>query len=108
MSYTSLITFQVAPGRSADFERAFERTGMLTRPHAVDGFDGAVLHRGVDNPNTYIVIGRWQTTDAYREWQRRSMEDTPGLDGLLHTLLDPQPGQLFQAFQAPTPAGAGA
>lgn len=101
MSVTSLITFRVAPGRSADFERAFARTGMLERPRAVDGFDGAVLHRGVDDPDTYVVIGRWATVDAYREWQRRSIEDAVGLDELLETLVDPRPGQLFRALGEP-------
>lgn len=96
MTYTSLITFRVASGRCAEFEQTFERTGMLTRPRAVDGFEGAVLHHGVDDPDTYIVIGSWRSAEAYREWQRRSVEETSGLDELLDTLVDLQPGQLFQ------------
>lgn len=96
MSCTSLITFRVAPGRHADFEAAFERAGMLTRPRAVAGFIGAALHRGLDDPDTYIVIGQWATADAYREWQTRSVEDTEGLAALLDTLADVQPGTLFR------------
>lgn len=95
MSYTSLITFRVAPGRNADFERAFERAGMLTRPEAVDGFRDAALHRSLDDPDTYIVIGHWDSPDAYRTWQARSGDDTPGLRELLDALVELQPGQLF-------------
>lgn len=100
MTYTSLITFRVAAGRRAEFERTFERTEMLTRPRAVDGFEGAVLHHGVDDPDTYIVIGSWRSADAYREWQRRSIEETTGLDELFDTLVDLQSGQLFQPLDA--------
>jgi len=100
VTYTSLITFRVARGRRAEFEQTFERTGMLTRPRAVDGFDGAVLHHGVDDPHTYIVIGSWRSEGAYREWQRRSIEETTDLDDLLDTLVDLQPGQLFQPLDA--------
>ena len=96
MSYTSLITFQVAPGRSADFEVAFERTGMLTRPRSVVGFRDAQLHRSLDDPDVYVVVGHWDTSDAYRAWQARSLAETPGLEGLLDTLRDAQPGQLFR------------
>lgn len=98
MTYTSLIIFRVAAGRRAEFEQTFERTGMLTRPQSVDGFEGAVLHHGLDDPDTYIVIGSWRSADAYRQWQRRSIEETTGLDELLDTLVDLQPGQLFQTL----------
>lgn len=102
MTYTSLITFRVAPGRSADFEAAFHRTGMLTRPRAVNGFLDAHLHRSLDDPDTYIVVGHWDTIDAYRDWQQRSAEHVPGLTELVDTLVDLQPGQLYQPT-APAP-----
>lgn len=101
MSYTSVITFQAAPGRAADFETAFERTGMLVRPSAVAGYRGAVLHRSLDDRERYVVIGQWDTIDAYREWQRRSVEETPDLADLVATLVDAQPGQLFEAVPGP-------
>lgn len=95
LAYTSLITFHVAPGRSAEFEAAFEQTGMLTRPQEVAGFRGAELLRGTDDPDTYIVLGTWDSVDAYREWQDRSAQDVPGLAELLDTLRDLRAGQLF-------------
>lgn len=98
MGYTSLITFRVSPGRNADFEAAFERTGMLTRPRSMIGFLHAELHRSLDEPDTYIVIGQWATSDSYREWQARSLNETPGLSDLIDTLHDAQPGRLFHAI----------
>lgn len=106
MTYTSLITFHVAPGRSAAFEEAFAATGMLTRPTQVPGYRGARLHRGIDDPDTYIVIGHWDTEAAYRTWQRYSADTDPeALTRLLDTLVDPRPGQLFEPVATSRPAG---
>lgn len=96
MTVTSLITFHVAPGRHADFERAFGAAGILTRPRAVPGYLGAELHRGLDDPDTYIVIGRWDSVESYREWQDRSLDAGEALAQLLDVLVDPRPGQLFE------------
>ena len=96
MSFTSLITFRVARGRSAEFEEAFTRAGMLTRPRALAGYHGAELHRGIEDPQTYIVVGHWDSVEAYRQWQARSLDHTPDLERLLDTLIDPQPGQLYE------------
>lgn len=100
MTFTSLISFQVAPGRCDEFEAAFEATGMLSRPHAVAGYLGAELMRALDDPERYIVIGRWATADAYREWQVRSTSEAPAIATLLATLLDARPGQLFHKVDA--------
>lgn len=105
MTYTSLITFRVAPGRNADFEAAFERTGMLTRPEAVAGFQGAALHRSLDDPDTYIVLGCWDSPAAYRRWQARSGDDAPGLPDLLDSLITLTAGQLFSTVARSRPRG---
>lgn len=74
MSYTTLISFTVAAGRERQFEEAFAGSGMLTLPRAVPGYLGAELHRSLDDPSRYVVLGRWATQDAYRAWQRISLE----------------------------------
>jgi heme-degrading monooxygenase HmoA len=102
VTYTSLISFHVAPGRAADFETAFEETEMLTRPQQIAGYRGAELHRGIDDPDTYIVIGRWDTVDAYRAWQQVSARTAPdALDRLLDTLTELTPGHIFQPLDTP-------
>ena len=61
----------------------------------------AQLHRSLDDPHTYIVIGQWATSDAYRTWQALSVAESPGLAALLDTLRDAQPGQLFHSIAGP-------
>jgi heme-degrading monooxygenase HmoA len=91
----SLIRFKVRPGQEAAFEKAFAETGMLSRPKAVAGFLGADLVRDEGAPGTYLVLGRWESADAYAEWQGMSAAGAPteALRALGRTLIEPQPGR---------------
>ena len=56
---------QAAPGRAADFERAFlERERLL---HLAEGFRGFELLRR-DRGDEYVVLTRWQSAEAFRGW----------------------------------------
>ena len=72
-----------------------DRRRNPTRPHTVAGFRDAALHRSLDDPDSYIVIGHWDASAAYREWQALSGDDAPGLGELLDSLRDLQRGHLF-------------
>lgn len=99
MPVRSILRFDVQAGREADFENAFEASGMLTRPKAVAGFLGAELLRSDDSPTEYYVIGRWASAEAYAQWQQVSLEapDARSTASLFDTLVDPRPGRLFSA-----------
>lgn len=102
--WRSLIRFQVRDGAQAEFERAFGDAGMLTRPRAVAGFIGAELLRSHQHGNEYIVTAQWSSPQAYAEWQRQAQSGAPR-DALLRlgaTLIDPQPGQLFESVEMTT------
>jgi len=94
----SVIRFVSKPGREADFEAAFEASGMLTRPAEIDGFLGAELLRSTEAPSEYYVIGEWDSPEAYAQWQRSSLRgaDPASAAALLETLVDPEPGRLFR------------
>lgn len=100
-AFHSLIRFQVKPGREADFEAAFQDSGMLTRPRAVPGYLGADLVRAAEGPCEYLVLGRWTSAEAYAAWQAISMADAPreALRRLVETLVDPMPGRGFVTVQ---------
>lgn len=97
MRFRSLIRFRVKAGRGPDFEAAFERAGMLTRPRAIPGFGRAELIRSLDDPCDYAVVGEWQSEEAYRQWQSVSAAEAnrDALAALGDTLEASQPGRLF-------------
>lgn len=75
--YTSLVWFRVNPGMNAEFESAFLDAGMLTRPAAIDGYNGAHLHHSLMNPDEYFVIGSWTSEKAYADWQEIASSGAP-------------------------------
>jgi len=93
----SVIRFQVKPGRAPDFEAAFAETGMLTRPRAIEGFQGAELVKDLAGEGEYLVIGVWSDAESYRAWQAVSAAQAPreAMGRLLDTLVDPRPGRLY-------------
>ena len=106
MGVRSLIRFSVKPGRESDFEAAFEASGMLTRPLAIEGFLRAELLRSRATPAEYYVIGQWDSAEAYASWQKASLvgADARVTAGLLDTLVDPKPGRLFDVIASSGPA----
>jgi heme-degrading monooxygenase HmoA len=35
----------------------------------VEGFNGMLMRRGVENPNTFLITAHWDTVDAHQAWQ---------------------------------------
>lgn len=101
--YKSIITFDVRSGMEAEFEAAFHAAGMLTRPTAIPGFQGAELVRAIDDPARYAVLGQWETRESYAQWQAVAQSGAPrdALQKLAACLLNPQPGRLYKAVTRP-------
>jgi heme-degrading monooxygenase HmoA len=97
--YTSVIEFRIHPGREADFVRAFYASGMLDRPHAIDGFGGGRLLQERENPMHFTVIATWRTPQAYAEWGEKSQigADKQALLMLQECVAELIPGRLFGA-----------
>lgn len=78
----------VLPERAAEFEVAFAEARRLIE--AAAGFEGLSLSRGIESPNTYLLLVEWRDVDShergfrgsagYQEWKR-----------LLHHFYDPFP-----------------
>jgi heme-degrading monooxygenase HmoA len=68
--YFAMNRFRVAPGREADFERAWrERESYLDE---VDGFVRFQLLRGEAAPEgtTFISCSEWRSAEAFAAWTR--------------------------------------
>lgn len=79
---------QVTPGRGAEFRAAFAEAESIIA--GMPGFLGLRLCRGIESPDTYLLLVEWETvadhTDGFRgspEYQRWR--------ALLHHFYEPFP-----------------
>ena len=69
--------FAIKPGQADDFEKAFAQAALLIR--AAKGCRKAEMHRGVENPDGFILLVEWDTLEdhmvgfreskAFTEWR---------------------------------------
>jgi len=69
--------FVIKPGQADDFEKAFAQAAPLIR--AAKGCRKAEMHRGVENPDGFILLVEWDTLEdhmvgfreskAFAEWR---------------------------------------
>jgi len=53
----------IRPGTAAEFEAALaEARGVIA---AADGFSSLELHRGIESPERYVLLVRWETLDDH-------------------------------------------
>ncbi len=45
----------------------------------VSGFRGFELHRGVENPQRFIITATWDSVGAHEDWQRLHAEEFLGV-----------------------------
>ena len=71
---------------------AFEAAFVEARPliAAQPGFVSLRLERGIETPNTYVLLVEWTTLEAHTEGFRRSPEFDRWRE-LLHHFYDPKP-----------------
>lgn len=60
----------VKPGQEAEFETAFATARTL--PEAIQGFHGLELRRGVERPQTYLLLAWWDSVEAHTEGFRNA------------------------------------
>ena len=69
--------FAIKPGQADDFEKAFALAAPLIR--GAKGCSKAEMHRGVENPDSFILLAVWDTLEdhmvcfrespAFTEWR---------------------------------------
>jgi heme-degrading monooxygenase HmoA len=69
--------FAIKPGEADDFENAFAQAAPLIR--GAKGCREANLHRGIENPDSFILLVEWATLEdhmigfreskAFEEWR---------------------------------------
>ena len=62
--------FVIKPGQADDFEKAFAQAAPLIR--AAKGCRKAEMHRGVENPDGFILLVEWDTLEDHMVGFRES------------------------------------
>ena len=66
--------FAIKPGQAEDFETAYGQAKLLIR--AAKGCRKAEMHRGIENPDSFILLALWDTVDDHMKGFRESPEFT--------------------------------
>ena len=82
------VLLPVRAERSAEFEEAFAEARLLVEASA--GFRGLSLTRGVEHPETYLLLVEWDSLDAHETGFRGSPAYARWSE-LLHGFYDPFP-----------------
>lgn len=73
--------FTVKSGKEEEFERIYGPNGdwaVLFRK--ADGYGGTELQKSREIPRTYVVIDRWQSSDAFKHFKERFKDEYRALD----------------------------
>ena len=82
------VILPVRADRSAEFEEAFAEARLLVEASA--GFRGLSLTRGIEHPETYLLLIEWDSLDAHETGFRGSPAYARWSE-LLHGFYDPFP-----------------
>ena len=93
MDIRHIITIQVAPGRAAEFARAFEAVQALARQDA--GCEHYELFQSLEAPDTLVLLERW-TSQAHleRHMAAEQRRDPAPIDALLALMAPGSPPQI--------------
>lgn len=78
----------VVPGKETEFERAFSEARKIIE--SMPGFLNLKLSRGIETPNTYLLLVEWRTLDDHTVGFRGSAE-YQRWKSLLHHFYEPFP-----------------
>lgn len=78
----------VIPGRETEFLEAFKHAEPIIR--STSGFIGLSLQQGIERPNEFLLLVRWETLEAHTVGFRGSAEYVEW-KRLLHHFYDPFP-----------------
>jgi len=73
--------FAVKAGKEEEFERIYGPNGnwaQLFRKAA--GYGGTELHKSREIPRTYVVIDRWESSEAFKHFKERFKDEYRALD----------------------------
>lgn len=66
-----LADIRIHPGQQAEFEQAIE-LGLNTVASQAKGFQSAKVHRGIENPERYVLHIHWDTLEDHTVGFRQS------------------------------------
>jgi heme-degrading monooxygenase HmoA len=79
--YIIVWRFRAAPGREAEFERAYGHDGdWATLFRHADGFRGTELLRDAGGRGWYLTIDRWYSAAGWRAFRERWAAEYESLD----------------------------
>ncbi|MDV6232962.1 antibiotic biosynthesis monooxygenase family protein [Rhodococcus cercidiphylli] len=78
----------VVPDRTDDFEAAFADAKSIIA--SMPGFVNLTLSRGIEQPNTYLLLVEWERLEDHTEGFRKS-DEYQKWKTLLHHFYDPFP-----------------
>jgi len=78
----------VKPGQDSEFEAAFEQAKAIIS--AMPGFRSLTLSRGIERPDTYLLLVEWERLEDHTEGFRGSAEYQQWRS-LLHHFYEPFP-----------------
>lgn len=86
-----IATLQVRPGRSAEFEAAFQRAQAIIS--SMPGYISHELQRCIERKDAYVLLVRWRALEDHEVGFRQSPQYQEW-KSLLHHFYDPFPGVL--------------
>ena len=82
MAVRHVITIRVAPGRAADFARAFEVVQGTARQE--EGCEQYELFQSLDDPDTVVLLERWASQELLeRHMEAERTRDSRAMDALV-------------------------
>ena len=78
----------VKAGQEAQFEAAFAEARPIIA--SMPGFISLALHKGIENPATYLLLVEWETVEHHEDGFRQSPEYQQWRE-LLHRFYEPFP-----------------
>lgn len=82
------VVLPVIPGREEEFLEAFGQARPIIA--SMPGFVDLTLHRGIERPNEFLMLVRWESLSDHTEGFRGSPEYLEW-KALLHHFYDPFP-----------------
>lgn len=83
-----IATLELRPALAQEFESAFRQAAAIIS--AMPGYVSHELQRGIEKPNRYVLLVRWQTLEDHTIGFRQS-GDYQRWKALLHHFYDPFP-----------------
>ena len=83
-----LATLDVIPSQTKAFEQNFNQAQSILS--SMEGYIHHELHKGIENPNRYILLVQWQTLEDHTIGFRQSKEYQQW-KALLHHFYNPFP-----------------